>query len=622
MKALANLFKKPNSTSSDGNSYSLMTSTSSARLQARASVNGLSSPTTPIVDDRETVESLQAAHYQSILIKKNKSEDDWLQLAQYEFHRKDYNKCLTYTDNLNKKDVKNYHVLFLNAQCYIKLKCYDSAIDYLKRILLKHPNYPEVTRLLLESYLKIPNSKYQNEALELTKTVHRFSPNYNLAIVVYGLILYQKGHSEQALINLKNCSHQLSNDDEINFILAELYRALNDDEHAKVHYLKAITTKPNNETYNFQFRNLIEKLITQKQYQTTIAICSEAIALSLSHNDYHFLRAKCLVELNQFEAAISDLNKSINKKASGEKYSLLSKIYLLQNKLTLCQENLEHFNRLSPNNYTREEKQIFLGLVLAYLKSADYKRTIELCEFIYNANFIKDYDYNYDRKCLFQLRLYQFYAHSKLGNKVEANQIIELLLRCHLCDSRIYAPAGKLCIETGDLEKSLSMLKKAIKSYDPNEFTIDEYSQTNIEKMFTDVEQSLDALNIGQSIFDNDEPRLAIIYLEKAIRLIPTNAKALQLVGICHYKLKDYEQALDNLIKAQALKPDKDTAKYIGLVYQQFDLKKAKSFYEDALKLFPQDSDLTKGLINVLRSLSRQQPLKFLMLIQAKIWWK
>jgi tetratricopeptide (TPR) repeat protein len=306
--------------------------------------------------------------------------------------------------------------------------------------------------------------------------------------------------------------------------------------------------------------------------------------------------ARLLVDIKEYEQARVQFEKL--HQASPDDVELLYTLGLLSLESQRLDDAEKYMMMLVRLNQREGEAQYYLGRI--YENRKQYDIAIDWYRQVHVG------DYKFDA----QLRIADMLGNS--GRAEEAVGHLDAMLKGSQSDGtlvRIYITKGELLRSARRYEEALTVFNTALDIVPGNSDLL--YARAlvaeklgRIDMLEADIKAILKtepdnahALNaLGFTLADQTERyEEAYEYLKRAIEIMPDDAAIIDSWGWVHYRLGDYEKAVDLLRKALSHYDDAEIAAHLGeVLWVSGSQKEAQGVWQKALKKSPDDPALQK----------------------------
>ena len=320
-------------------------------------------------------------------------------LAYAAFEDNTYKTAATYfqkfLDGTEKDPATANDAITRLGDCYFVLKDYGRALDYYDRIITRHSkgeDYALFQRGMIEGLQgnpdnkittltgvlnQFPNSDYADDAsFEIAYTYYLKNDNDQArsgmqamvqkyptssyiprALVILGLIDYNAGNDDGAIVSFKKVVSDYSSSDEAKLALKQIEKIYTDKGDAQTFINYASTTPIANYTAADQENIMItaaNNLYLRSDWQGTVgavnAYFDKFPAKPIYEKQARFIRAQSLVNLNRTDEAVADYNIILNDWTSNyteQSLISMSKLYMNQKKYN---EAVPYLKKLETNS--------------------------------------------------------------------------------------------------------------------------------------------------------------------------------------------------------------------------------------------------------------------------------
>ncbi len=243
------------------------------------------------------------------------------------------------------------------ADSLIKRGKYKEAEKYLNEVLKKNPDSMDAWLLTVQMEEKRGNKKGLISAYR--KIVSLDSKNGN-ALYNLGILEYETGDLNNAMIHLENYSKSHPNDTTTGPFLFDIYRKKKKDDLAYKEALKILKARPKEKGY---YSFLFEYLDGKKDYKSMVKVMEGGVKNNPGDMDLRRYLIVALLQTGNDRGAVEQIREILNKNPSD--VPLLMQLAGLQEKLGNPEEAAEIYKKvleISPGNEKAEEAYLRMRL--------------------------------------------------------------------------------------------------------------------------------------------------------------------------------------------------------------------------------------------------------------------
>lgn len=471
------------------------------------------------------------------------------------FTENDFDCSIEYYNKVNQQfldEQTKYELFYRLGYSYLNEKNFEKAALYFNKIKSQNHYYTYVANYY-SGYIALREGKYELAIKDLNKAGE--SEFYRSVVPYLISQAYYRQKKYKKVINYINKAYRqdmvLKNQDEIELLLGECYRNLQDYDSASKHYDNYILFRNNKIEREILFRNSYCLLLSKdihsalKNFQF-LSVSGD----KLSHISSYYL-GKIYLSQNKKEDALlafenaQDLN--ITNPIYEESLFLYSKLNYDLGKPLISISSFKAFKSKYPNTKYMKECNMFLGDL--YLRTNNYDLAIEQVEKEHNKSDM-------------MLKVYQ------KGTFYKANE--------HFSN--------------GEYQKAIKMYNKSLSAYKNKRLAFLTYTWLG---------DSLSALKKHEEALNKYKKALKININHNSI------SQTYYGIGFSLFKLQKYSKSLEFFKKFLKSKPKKNQIlldvhlRIADCNYYLNNYSEALKYYEEYLKRFPKNlhANLQKGII-------------------------
>jgi len=401
--------------------------------------------------------------------------------------------------------------------------------------------------------------------------------NYEVAINKFNLLISKNANNHVAHYQL---SLLYKNDSKYNIAL----------DYAK----KAIALSPKNEWYKL---NLVELYEATKQYPLAAKIREGLIAATPENTDYYFDLVVDYIYSDRWEDAINTYSRvekqiGITEEVSLAKHRLWLHLKNPENAALEIQKLVQTFPAedryplmlgdlyLKTNQYSKAKQQFDLSLSMnnfnTYLSLADYyKLTKNNDSSIYFlSKAFATPAINIDLKIPVMLSFYNLLEKNPSMSN-QANQLLDSMQVAHTADPKFWSIKGDFALLENNPQKAQFAFQEVLK-FDQSKYVIWE--------------------ELLKIVTNNRNFDTALLYVNKAIELFPSQPFLFYIKGLSSFMLADYQNAISSLEtgKNLVLEPNQmylEMFIYLGESYHKINNNdRSDAAFEKVLEYDPKNS--------------------------------
>lgn len=525
--------------------------------------------------------------------------EELIDLAKYLwFTNKDFDKSLSLYEKAEKKlsnhqnDELLLKVLVGKAVCYQNkgnTKIANKLLQNAKEINETHP----VVLANISSYLRV-NGNIEEAEIYANKSLD-YDEHCVLAKTVLSLIEHTRGNSTEALKLLRETITIDQNDAYPVYAMSYIYLSEKIYENAIKYGEEAVKRELNIASYHEHLGNVFldasypkdtigissafKELVNNDYVQKSIQCFEKAIDLNSLQNNHH-LNSSIYPNLASAYLTIDEIEKSIeyNEKAIecgveiDEVYVNLGMAYISLDNFDKC---IEYYQPLVDKGIT--SFVVRANLALAYLIENEPEKAELLLD-----KLIEEYP-----NCL-HLYIHLSQVKDEMGEIQQGIEVLNAASEHLTLDWKANYVLGKLYYKAEDYELAAKYFKESIKQND------------------TAIEPKRDLINL---YIECGISEFGLKYAEDLIRIDPDNISIHYFnLGILHYEMNDYTKSFE--YSKKALDFGYDDIKVYRLMCSSLlaseKLNYAKTSFEKALTLYPEDFDLNHNFAVLLCKMDKQ----------------
>lgn len=261
--------------------------------------------------------------------------------------------------------------LYYLGTIHLEAERYNQALKYLNLIAQLNPEQEKVLHTIGEIYIKKGDVE---KALETFKQISQQNPTDLVSQIRTGLLYYQLKKIDEAIAEFEKVSQRFPESDKVNYFLGLLYLEKKDLKTA-YQYFDRITSQ--SAYFREAFNRQLLILRDLNALDQGVALVDEKFTEKTP--EFYQVKASLYVLQDQFEEALSILNKGIKKNKADEKM-LFQRAVILDKvgRWNEARKDLEMIVSVNPENvdalnfigYTLADRNEDLELALEYVKKA------------------------------------------------------------------------------------------------------------------------------------------------------------------------------------------------------------------------------------------------------------
>ena len=438
---------------------------------------------------------------------------------------KDFIKVLSVLKILVKKEPNNIKILWKLAIIQKRRCKYKKAIKNLQKVLELDPNRVGALINLGSSYYEIEE---YDKAMEIFNNITKSYPDIKEITLSLAKVCNKQNDYEKAIDYLEKYILDFPYDSTAWFELGLSYKTKDNPALFMKYFSKAINIESDNgkvvELSKLESKRIRSKWINKKLERTLTAPYEDIKINPLKWNNW-----QKLIDLYQTS---DHLDKAIRiSQYALTMYPDKSYIYLILGKVYVKLNNFKRSIMIAKEGIKINPKNISLmiNLAYAYFKNKEYR----------NAKLTLESAFNLDSENVNTLSLYGQILHEEGKFKDSSNYFIKALNNVNKTIQSILLelPKIKFPIKDNAYERKfyLAFSEELDKKYD-------RLSEKIQDKIYISFELGLNFLNLGE--FDKAEE------LAKNSLYVKKNAEAYFLLSLFHFCLDNYQECIENCIKA------------------------------------------------------------------------
>ncbi len=226
--------------------------------------------------------------------------------------------------------------LFL-AKDLIKLSDYPAASSQLQQLANRQPDNQEVWYLLAKNYMKLSEQAFGK--------MNSIDPNSVLSHELSAEVMESMNNYDGAVVELKKAVELAPRRPGTYFKLGQAYEALNQWDASLEQFQAELTLDPGN--CQAQWKIGATQLQKNGSAEEALAGIDKALVMCPGLTDARVDRARALIKLNRYDAAVSDLEAAVKAQpADPGNHFLLAKAYRALGRMREAQTEMQTFSTL------------------------------------------------------------------------------------------------------------------------------------------------------------------------------------------------------------------------------------------------------------------------------------
>ena len=350
-------------------------------------------------------------------------------------------------------------------------------------------------------------------ALKLFQKCLDIYPQSDIAFYEIALIHQMAGNYQLAFENLNQALSLAPNNKWYRETKVELHNSLGQYELAAEGYATLYEQNPKNLEWKY---NEAIALINAKEFKKAIDALDYLEKEVGIQEDIIRQKEELYLRMGDLDKAVAEVQKLIDSKPSEPRYyGIMAELYAANDKMDLAKEYLEKVLELDPSL-----PQALVTLSDIYRREGNSEQAIELMKRAFDNP-----DFTIDSKIQILGSYYQIAAQEP-SYLPEAFELLNLALKHHDDNARIYAVKGDFHIRKNELDEALTAYKKAIEL---GEEELAVYTQIfNLQIQKQDYKELLE-------------------YSDEALILYPNQGEVYLFQGLAQNQLKLHKEAINTL---------------------------------------------------------------------------
>lgn len=524
-----------------------------------------------------------------------------------------------------------YQYALLNlARTEIQQKKYQPAIVNYEQFLHQYPENYEARRHLAKLFLVTGQTTDSIQQYDFLKQHFpgQFGEHLDLARA-----LNEANAPEKALDELKVAYAKEGSKSDIDEEMGRAHAALGQLDLAIHNYQKAYSLNPQKEELLLKIADLYH---AKKEYTPAVQNYQAFLKLHPTDQDARQLLVNTYFDAKQYPPALDELSTMLQATADPQKrYNIQKDIAYATQMLGDLPKAISLYETLVSEPQAQQDLQFKSNLAIAYHKTGQYEKAIQLYKQIYYADPKQQAAYQINRVSVGNDLAS---ALTTLGDAAYKAGDFNVALSAY-GDATLYGEKSNYWpyLGLGNTYYSLKMNDKAYEAYgtvlerDPNNVTAKLYrtklamasgspvpkdangnnsNVATLEALAKESPNNSDVLiTLAEAYADQGNASGAISQYEKALALDLKNTDLLVAIGTQWQKLGNFEQAKDTYLRALAINNQLPMVYYnLGIVYNELgQLDQSAQAYKQAMALDPNSSDSKYGLAITLEKQQKYQ---------------
>lgn len=479
------------------------------------------------------------------------------------------------------------------AENYIKLNEFEPAIYHLKKALNIQPDNIDTYRLLGEVYFR---QRKDDEAIDAYEQVLKLDP-FDDNARNFLFFLYEKTQQPSAKAHLyEELLYLYGNNKLILSQIVDAYENQNDYGKA-IEYLDKIIKLDSTDTDNYFKKGLL--LENLKRNDEAIESYKKALIYSPDDKEIKGRLALLYRYNNQYQKVIDLLEPSLDQYPDNSGFILLvAECYYFLENTARTKELLLPLTNIKSIPWT-----VFELLGRVELEEKNFEQAISYFKKVLEIDEKNRYGW-----------LFLGFAYSDMGELTKAEETYKSAVELINDDASLWTWLGIVLQRQKKFAESIEPFKKAL-LLDPKninalsslpvvleELDLFEQSDEVYEEGIKNIPDNALLLNNFAYSLAERNIRLpdALEMSQKAIELEPDNAAYLDTIGWIYFKLKEYKNAENFILKSLDLRPNSAVVlDHLGDVYYNLnDINLAKVFWKKSIEIQPDNKSVLDKIAN------------------------
>lgn len=411
-------------------------------------------------------------------------------------------------------------------------------------------------------------------------------------------LLSRERDRDTALAVMQKLAQSRADDIEANFAYAQLALLLNDAPRALQAVDHLLELDPDL-TRALILRSNI--LVRMEKGSESLAMLAAAVERKPDDTELRTYYARRLVDENRFDDALAQFGILLDANANNvDAIYALGLLNLQRNKLDVAEGHFRHLLQLGQR---ADEANYYLGQIAEHRK--DWAAALTAYEAVRSGRYYLEA----------QIRIAVVYNNQD-GIEKARRHLQSITPTSAEVELRLYLAEGELLREAGMYAEAVDMYTEALGNLPDNtellyaraliaekidRLDITEGDLRSILEREPENAQALNAL--GYTLADRtDRLEEALGYIQRAHKLKPNDPAIIDSMGWIHYRLGQYDKALEYLNKAFELMTDPEIAAHLGeVLWVTGDHERAREVWDAAMRVAPKH----KLLLDVIRRFTK-----------------
>jgi tetratricopeptide (TPR) repeat protein len=429
-------------------------------------------------------------------------------------------------------DPENLSACLELARTLMELSRYEEALQYVRGILIRHPQDVEALHLAGEIYEK---TNRFSQALQAYEKALNIKPDFSKSRYKLGSLLEKQNRADQAILHLTKALETDPSNPDIYIKLGKLFLKENKEDEALVHLKQAANLNPNNPEVHKELGKLFMK--KNDLEQATIQL-EWTVALDPTDADAHGRLGQIYFRKNQTQHSIRAYKTAIQLDPyNPEFHENLGMVYFGEDEMEDAIAEMKKAVSLDPENVDYRKALGVMYETKGRLDEArkEYQKAVEIAP--YDALAQGLLGRVYFEQNLLNLAIYQYQKSLELDPK---SYLMHNLL-------------GKAYLRVGKYEEAIVTFQKAL------EFAPKPDSSRNKQIL------GKNYFYLGEASLAKGDTASAVAALQQAVHLLPTFAKAFHLLGKARLAMGDKNQAQQLFLQASRLASSEESEIFVDL---------------------------------------------------------
>lgn len=511
-----------------------------------------------LYDFQDQYEKALLEYYQALLYDSTSSQilkaigRDLIRTRRFESAKQYLERSLKY-------NAEDKETLYYMAEAFFNMKDYENSIIYFEKLWEFAPLNPSVERNLIYLYTSLGKIDELINFYERILEVHGYESE-----AVYELFtLYLKANKIDEAQNLMERMVKVDPSRADNWVfLGNINEMRGDTTKAIDAYQKALDLTSDNEKALYQIYQLYR---STENWSGLVSTFSKILEKDPANSDVRLILAEGLYYQKNYERVNEILQPLLDlENYQSQAYRLLGMIASEEENFSEAEKYFKKITEINPKN-----KFGWLSLAYVYNQQGHFNRSVFILQDAI-AHLPDDVDI---------LGLYG----STLNQVKKYDEALKILKGAYQKDSKnlnIIISLGVVYEELKMYTESDSLHEKALKLYPDEALLLNNYSYS-LGVRGTQLTRALEMA-------------------ERAVQMDSTNGAYLDTIGWIHFKLGNFEQAKNFILRALSHRENSaEVIEHLGDVYYKLgDLDKAREYWQHAFDLEPENDVLKKKLDN------------------------